>query len=107
MADNIVLPPHIAASLAKVAREVRPEIALEKIIHDYVELKLELVTIKMEDFKKKYSMKFEEFAKACSEGTLDKSSYSHEVEEDYREWESLVTLRDYYEELRYDWTIKK
>jgi len=99
MTDNIVLPPHIAASLAKVVREVRPAIALEKLIRDYLHLKLEILAIKISKFESRYGLTFKEFKKACSERTLDKDPFSHEVEEDYREWESLITLRDYYEEL--------
>jgi len=104
MSENFVLPPHIVESLMKVAREKRPDIALVKLMHDYLNLKLESIELKLKEFRKKYGMSFEEFKRACEEGSLGKDPYSYEVEKDYREWEGLITLKRYYEELRREWS---
>jgi len=48
-------------------------------------------------------MDFESFRKACKSGKMN--AYSHQVEEDYREWEALLTLKKYYGELMSKWPI--
>ncbi|MHA1168666.1 MAG: hypothetical protein ACTSP4_09090 [Candidatus Hodarchaeales archaeon] len=104
MTNEIILPPRIAANLAKVVRETRPDIALEKLIKDYLDVKLEILAIKVDNYRSKYSMSFEDFSRACSEGTLAADPYSHEVEEDFRDWESLKSLIAYYSELNREWS---
>ncbi len=47
MSENFVLPPHIVDSLVKVAREKRPDVALIKLIHDYLNIKLESIELKL------------------------------------------------------------
>ncbi len=34
-------------------------------------------------------------------------SYRYDVEKDFWEWESLITLKKYYEELRKRWAIER
>ena len=44
-------------------------------------------------------MSFVEFQRNCQDGTLDKDSYSWDVEQNYWEWEQAVTLLDHYQSL--------
>ena len=104
IANEIILPPRIAANLAKVVRESRPDIALEKLIKDYLDVKLEILAMKVENYRSKYSMSFEDFSRACSDGTLSNDPYSLEVEDDFRDWESLKSLIAYYSELNKEWS---
>lgn len=106
MVERLILPPHIAEGLMRIAKERRPDVALLTIIHDYLNLKLEVIDLRLKKLEEKYGMGFEEFEEACRDGTLNKDVYSYEVEEDYRLWEELVTLKRYYEELRREWSTK-
>jgi len=100
MKPEIALPPRLAKSLLEITREPKPDAALVTLMSEFIKLKLESIEEKMENFEEKWNMSFKKFKKACKENKLKKDPYSYEVEKDYREWEALITLKEYYERLR-------
>ena len=94
---EIALPPDIAESILKITRERRVDAALLTMIKEYLELKTNDIEKRINDYEKKYKTNFKKFSEACKSRKID--AYSHEVEEEYREWEALLTLRKYYEGL--------
>lgn len=98
---EIALPPDLAESIVKITRERRVDAALLTMIKEYLELKMEDIERRIDNYEKKHEMDFESFKEACKSGKMN--AYSHEVEEDYREWEALLTLKRYYGELKGKW----
>jgi len=100
MNSQVTLPPRTARMLLELTKQPRTDLALYELINEFVELKKYLINQKIKQYEKKWKMDFKEFSKACKENTLGQDPYSFEVEEDYREWEALITLRQYYEEIK-------
>lgn len=98
---EIALPPDLAESILKITRERRVDAALLTMIKEYLELKTNDIERRINVYEKKYKTNFEKFKEDCKSGKID--AYSHEVEEDYREWEALLTLKKYYKELTSKW----
>jgi hypothetical protein len=94
----IVLPPRISHILVEATNEPRVDRALDIVIKDFLERRLEEAIKKIEAFEEKWDMIFEEFKKRCGHDELpDKCDpYSWEVEEDFREWEAAETLKEHY-----------
>lgn len=102
---EIAIPPDLAESIIKITRERRVDAALLTMIKEYLELKTKDIERRIENYEKKYKTNFANFKEDCKSGKID--AYSHEVEEDYREWEALLTLKKYYEELSSRWLTEK
>jgi len=102
---EIALPPDLAESIIKITRERRIDAALLTMIREYLELKVKDIEKRIDDYEKKHRMRFEDFKEACKSEKID--AYSHEVEEDYREWEALLTLKRYYGDLLNKWLIRR
>lgn len=62
---------------------------LANLIANDLKRRLQTCSQRIVDFEAKYGMGFEEFARAWQAGEIP-NRYSHEVEHDYMEWESLV-----------------
>jgi hypothetical protein len=62
---------------------------LAQLITNDLKRRLEICSQRIVDFEAKYGMEFEEFARAWQVGEIP-NPYSHEVERDYMEWESLL-----------------
>ena len=94
----IVLPTRISHVLVEATNEPRVDIALNIVINDFLERRLEEAIKKIEAFEDKWAMTFDEFKERCGHDELpDKSDpYSWEVEEDFREWEAAETLKKHY-----------
>jgi len=75
------------------------------MIREHLELKMKDIERRIADYEKKHGGSFEDFQEACKSGKID--AYSHEVEEDYREWEALLTLKRYYGELLNKWLMRR
>ncbi len=105
--EEIILPPKFTRALAEVTNETRPDVALEMIIKDYAKMRLNGSIEKIKDFEKKWGMEFDEFKEKCKSNSLpdEKDPYSWEVEKDYRDWESFITLKSHYEEILERWAI--
>ena len=75
-----------------------------KILFDYIDLKLKDINEKIRRFGEKYGMSYEEFKRRILGSD---ESYKYDVERDFWEWESLETLKKYYEGLKKRWAIEK
>ena len=71
--------------------------ALVKVLSEYLELKIHVLTERLEKFESKWGMPFEEFAERCGTQTLSRMLISYEVEQDFWEWERTVVLLQHYE----------
>jgi len=101
---ELVLPSHIAGLIYSISRNADLEGALLKILFDYIDLKLKDINEKIRRFEEKYGMSYEEFKRRILDSD---ESYKYDVERDFWEWESLVTLKKYYEELKKRWAIER
>ena len=95
----IAVPPRLGEFLTRTAQTPDLESALWKILSEYVDMKIEVLNDKINQFEQKWGMSFVEFQRNCQDGTLDKDSYSWDVEQNYWEWEQAVTLLDHYQSL--------
>jgi hypothetical protein len=75
------------------------DIALRKILSEYLELKLKSLDAQTAHFETKWNMTFEDFSQKCEDGQLEADTYAYEVEKDFWEWEEAVTLKKRYETL--------
>lgn len=78
-------------SLKDVLDYLEGESLDEKLIHlitNELQRRLQACSQRIVDFEAKYGMDFEEFTNAWQAGEIP-NRYSHEVERDYMEWESL------------------
>jgi hypothetical protein len=79
--------------LSDLTRESRLEVALPLAIKDLLRLKLKETREQREAFEQRYGMDFPAFEQAWKEGHIP-NKHSHEVEQDYWEWEATVTDED-------------
>lgn len=77
-------------ALADITGETRLETAISSTLRDALEHRIEAVEKGMKSFEKKYEMNFSQFKKNWQEGGI-KNKFSHSVEKDYIEWETLAT----------------
>ncbi len=98
-----VLTAKFSEILLKTTNSKDLDDALNKLFTEYIELKLKDINEKIEVFKNKWGMSFNEFKKHIKEGTLPKNSYSYDVEKDFWEWEELETLKEHYEDIKNRW----
>ncbi|MBW1796553.1 MAG: hypothetical protein JRJ38_19420 [Deltaproteobacteria bacterium] len=79
------------------------EMALRKILFEYLDLKLKELQGQAKEFEEKWSMSFEEFSAKCKEKEIGEDVYSYEVEKDFWDWEKIETLRKHYGEVKSQW----
>jgi len=104
--EEIVLPSSIARILLEITKSNDLRSALLRLIHDYIRLKLDEIACKIKKFEEKYGMTFEEFVDKIKRGEFGNKAFSFEIERDFWEWESLVTLKKYYETLWRKWVTQ-
>ena len=94
----IVLPTRISQVLVEATNEPRVDIALNIVINDFLERRLEEAIKKIDAFEDKWAMSFDEFKERCGHDELPdkRDPYSWEVEEDFRDWEAAGTLKKHY-----------
>lgn len=97
------MPPDLTESIIKITRERRIDAALLTMIREYLQLKTKDIERRINEYEKKHGMSFQDFKEACKSEKID--AYSHQIEEDYREWEALHSLKKYYGELLNKWLI--
>jgi len=79
-------------SLKDILEYLEGESLDKKLVHliaNDLKRRLQLCSQRIVEFEAKYGMGFEEFAHAWQSGEIP-NRYSHEVERDYMEWESLA-----------------
>ena len=98
------ISPKLGDFLIKTTKSKDIDDAFRRVFSEYLELKLERFVKTIESFKKKWGMSFDDFQKHIKEGTLNKDTYSFDVEQDFWRWEEAETLKKHYETLREQWT---
>lgn len=93
----LVLPKETMRILTALTGEARSDVALTLLIRDYARYKLDEIKDALRHFEEKYGMTFEEY-KEIWETEDREEHYTHEAEQDYLEWEALVTRRKRLEE---------
>ena len=97
------LSPKLGEMLLKTTGLADPDLALEKVIHEYLELKINNLKMEREGFVNKWNMSFPDFQQRCKDNTLDIDAYAYQVEKDYWEWERVETLLADYDAIRASW----
>ena len=86
--------PNIVKEMLQFTEGKSLEEKLALLLIRDLENRLRSCTVRLFEFEKKYGMVFQEFKEAW--GTKkDPDKYSHEIETDYMEWESLVDEHDF------------
>lgn len=97
------LSAKVGELLIKATQAPDIDIALRKILSEYLDLKLKELQGQLKELKDKWGMSFEEFKAQCQRKEIGKDIYSYEVEKDFWEWERIETLKKHYEELKAQW----
>jgi hypothetical protein len=92
------LSPHVGELLLQVTQSQDLEEALQKVLRDYVELKLTSLSAEIGRLEEQWGCSFAEFR----DKTQDQ--YTYEAESTFWEWERLETLRAHYQTLRERWS---
>jgi hypothetical protein len=88
----VVLPKETAQVLVELTGEARSDAALVLILRDYAHGKLAEIEADLRQYEEKYGMPFEAYKRIWE--TEDREEhYTNETEQDYLEWEALVTRR--------------
>ena len=99
----LTVSPRLGEFLVKTTGAKDIDSALQKVFSDYLELKLRSLQEITEKFRSKWGMSFDEFKQKLKAGTLEKDSYSFDVEQDFWRWEEAETLKNHYEALKEEW----
>ena len=99
----LTLSPKLGNFLIKAAETADIDMALRKILFEYLDLKLKELQGQTKNFEEKWGMSFEEFSAKCKQKEIGKDIYSYEVEKDFWDWERVETLRQHYGELKSQW----
>jgi len=98
----LAISPRLGEFFVKTTKSKDVEAAFQKVIADYLELKLKDLHETIKGFEAKWGMTFEEFKAGTKNGSLE-NAYSFNVERDYWQWEEIETLKHHYETLRNEW----
>ncbi len=98
--STLTLSPRSGRLLTTIAETPDFEAALQKVLSEYLDLKIAHLQQQIQAFETKWGMSFSEFAERCETGTLGQDVYDYEVEKDFWDWEKAVTLLAHYQKLR-------
>ena len=88
----LMLPKETMRALTELTGEARSDAALTLMIRDYVRYKLAEIDAALRRFEEKYGMPFDAYRRIWE--TEDREEhYTYEAEQDYLEWEALITRR--------------
>ena len=87
---TMVLPKETARVLTELTGEARSDAALVLIMRDYIRHKLAEIEAMLRQYEEKHGMPFETY-KQIWETEDREEHYTYEAEQDYLEWEALVT----------------
>lgn len=99
----ITVSPKVGELLVRITQTPDVDLALRKILTEYLELKIKEIGEKIKAFEDRWGLSFEEFSHKCQNESLNQDIYSYEVEREFWEWERLETLRKHYCELESRW----
>ncbi len=94
------ITPRLGELLVKTTKAKDIDDAFQKVLRDYVELKMKSLQDTITKFESKWELSFEEFKTKINDKTLKKDIYSFDVEQDFWLWEEAETLKDHYEDLQ-------
>jgi hypothetical protein len=97
------LSPDVGTHLLKATRSNDLDEAFEKVLSEYLELKIERLDQRTEAFKEKWGMDVSTFKQRMAEGELPEDAHSYSVEQDFWEWEEAETLKAHYQQVRSEW----
>ena len=92
-----MLSPQVGELLLQVTQSQDLDEALQKVLRDYIELKVAALSADICHFEEKWGCSFAQFREQTQ------ADYSYEVEKAFWEWEQLETLKSHYEALRARW----
>jgi hypothetical protein len=94
-------PKSAARVLADLTGEPRPDVALLLVLRDAIAYRLERIEAGLRAYEEKYGLPFEAYKRRWE--TEDRpEDYTYEAEQDYLDWEALVTRKKRLEE-SYGW----
>lgn len=94
------ITPKLGELLVKTTKSRDIDDAFQKILRDYVDLKIKSLQETITKFESKWELSFEEFKQKINDKTLKKDTYSFNVEQDFWLWEEAETLKKHYESLK-------
>lgn len=74
--------------------------AFEKVLSEYLELKIATLQEATNRLEEKWGMEFSTCKRCLTEDDLLDDAYSYDVEQDYWEWEEAETLKDHYQQVQ-------
>jgi mannose-1-phosphate guanylyltransferase len=92
-----MLSPQVGELLLQVTQSQDLDEALQKVLRDYIELKVATLSAEIRHFEEKWGCAFVQFREQTQ------ADYSYEVEKAFWEWEQLETLKSHFEALRMRW----
>ena len=99
------LSPDVGSHLLKATRSKDLDEAFEKVLSEYLELKIAHLEQTTDTLEEKWGMDFSTFKQRMVEDDLPADAYSHEVEQDFWDWEEAETLKGhYYQQVQAEWT---
>ena len=97
MTATVKLPKKTSQLLTTLTGEARIDAALILMMRDYARYKLAEIDAALQTYKEKYGMSFADYKERWETEDIEQD-YTYEAEQDYLEWESLVTRRKRLEE---------
>ena len=98
------IPKVALRALTELTGEPRLDVALFVALRDAIEHRLEKINAAIREYESKYGMSFEQF-QAQGENISIPDKFSHEVENDYFEWDGLMSRKKKLEKID-QWLIQ-
>jgi len=96
--DEAVVPKSTLKALIEVTGQPELDVAILVMLRDAIEHRLEKIQASLRVYEERYGLAFGEFEAQGRSGKLP-DRFSQAVEEDYFEWDSLVTRQRKLEEI--------
>ncbi len=98
------LSPDVGAHLLKATRSQDLDEAFEKVLSEYLELKIAALQKTTDRLEEKWGMEFSTFKQRLADDDLPANAYSYDVEQDFWEWEDAEHLKTHYQQVQMEWT---
>ncbi|MBS1249804.1 MAG: hypothetical protein MAG431_01388 [Chloroflexi bacterium] len=93
MITTTPVPKVALKALTELTGEPRFEVALLMTLNDAVEHRLEKINAEILDYEQQYGMSFEKFQEQGEKENIP-NQFSYEVENDYLEWDGLLSRKE-------------
>jgi len=98
------LSPDIGAHLLKATQAKDLDEAFEKVLSEYLELKIARLEQTTRAMEEKWGMEFSTFKRRMADDDLSEEADSYDVEQDFWEWEEAESLKAHYQKVQAEWT---